>query len=83
MPPVSCVTASIRCACIAGKSSSGVTLMPILAIVPLAAASKYSDACSIALEGMQPTLRQVPPSVSRLSTHAVRRPSCAARIAAT
>ena len=40
--------------------------MPILASAPSAAASKYSDAWSIALDGMQPTLRQVPPSVSRL-----------------
>src|SRR5688500_18979345 len=32
---------------------------------------------------MHPTLRQVPPSVSRLSTQAVFSPSCAPRIAAT
>jgi hypothetical protein len=57
--------------------------MPILAIDPFAAASKYSEAWSIAFEGMQPTLRQVPPSVSRLSAQAVLSPSCAARIAAT
>jgi hypothetical protein len=37
---------------------------------------------SSALVGMQPQLRQMPPSFSR-STIAVFRPSCAARIAAT
>jgi hypothetical protein len=35
------------------------------------------------LGGMQPTLRQVPPSVARPSAQAVFRPSCAARMAAT
>ena len=83
MPPVSPLTASLRWPCITGRSSSGFTLMPIAAIAPPAAASKYSDAWSIAFDGMQPTLRQVPPSVSRPSAHAVFRPSCAARIAAT
>ena len=83
MPPVSCFTASRRWPCMASRSSSGVTLMPILARLPFLAASKYSDACSIALDGMQPTLRQVPPSVSRSSAQAVFSPSCAARIAAT
>ncbi len=47
------------------------------------ASSYFSEACSSALEGMQPMLRQVPPSVPRFSTQAVFRPSCAARIAAT
>ena len=60
-----------------------VALMPHLAIVPCAASSKSSDAWSSAFDGMQPTLRQVPPSVSRLSAQAVFSPSCAARIAAT
>ena len=83
MPPVRPLTASRRWAVHRSRSSSGVTLMPILAIAPPAAASKYSDAWSSALDGMQPTLRQVPPSVSRLSAQAVFRPSCAARIAAT
>ena len=82
-PLVSPSTASRRCACILSRSSLGVTSMPISAIVPLLAALKYSDACSIAFDGMQPTLRQVPPSVSRLSAQAVFRPSWAARIAAT
>jgi len=41
-----------------------------------------SDVRSSALVGMQPQLRQIPPSCSR-STTAVLRPSWAARIAAT
>jgi hypothetical protein len=47
------------------------------------AASKYSDACSIAFDGMQPTLRQVPPSVSRLSAARGLQPELRARMAAT
>jgi hypothetical protein len=35
---------------------------------------ELSERAAVALEGMQPTLRQVPPSVSRLSTHAVFSP---------
>ncbi len=47
------------------------------------AAQWYSSAaCSSALVGIQPQLRQTPPSLSR-STHATRMPSCAARIAPT
>ena len=42
----------------APRSSFGSTITPILAIVPFAAASKYSLAWSIAFDGMQPTLRQ-------------------------
>ena len=38
---------------------------------------------SIALLGMQPTFRHVPPSVRPFSTQATFMPSCAARIAAT
>ena len=45
--------------------------------------TKCSLECSRALLGMQPTLRQVPPSVGRLSTRATFRPSCAARNAHT
>ena len=41
------------------------------------------EACSSALDGMQPTLRQVPPKVASFSTTATFRPSCAARIAQT
>ena len=83
IPPVNCLTESRRCPCIASRSSSGVTLTPSFAISPEAAAWKYSEAWSMAFDGMQPTLRQVPPSVSRLSAQAVFSPSCAARIAAT
>mmetsp|Transcript_960 Transcript_960/g.3099 ORF Transcript_960/g.3099 Transcript_960/m.3099 type:complete len:330 (-) Transcript_960:153-1142(-) len=39
--------------------------------------------CSSALDGMQPTLRHVPPRVPRPSTHATLMPSWAALIAAT
>ena len=56
--------------------------MPIFA--KFSCASWYiSEACSSAFEGMQPTLRQVPPRVSRPSTQAVFSPSCAQRIAQT
>ena len=83
MPPVSPFTASRRCTCIWSRSSSACTLMPSAASRPEAASLNSSDAWSSALDGMQPTLRHVPPSVSRLSAHATLRPSCAARIAAT
>ena len=84
MPPVRPLIASSRVPCIAPRSSSSpVVFTPHLASAPECASSYSSEAWSSALEGMQPTLRQVPPSVSRLSTQAVFRPSCAARIAAT
>ena len=39
-------------------------------------ASLYSsDACNRAFDGMQPTLRQVPPSAPRISTQATLSPS--------
>ncbi len=41
------------------------------------------DDSSSALDGMQPTLRQVPPRAWRFSTRAVLRPSWAARMAHT
>ena len=47
------------------------------------ASSNSSEACSSAFDGMQPTLRQVPPKVARFSTTATFRPSCAARMAQT
>ena len=43
---------------------------------------KRSLACSSALEGMQPTFRQVPPKLPRLSMQAVVRPSWPSRMAA-
>ena len=45
--------------------------------------SKCSLLVSSALDGMQPTLTQVPPSVLSSSTQTVFRPSCAARMDAT
>jgi len=50
--------------------------------------SKFSDDCSSAFDGMQPTLVHVPPgagppwSFFHSSMHAAEKPSCAARIAA-
>ena len=65
------------------RSSFGAeTLMPISPKWRLAS-SKRSEACSSALDGMQPMLRQVPPWVLRFSTTAVVSPSCAARMAQT
>ena len=52
------------------------------------ACSKFSDDCSSAFDGMQPTLVQVPPGAGlpsarvQSSMQAVVKPSCAARIAA-
>ena len=67
----------------AARSSFGVpTPMPILA-KQWPASSNSSEACSSAFDGMQPTLRQVPPWVARFSTTATFMPSCAARIAQT
>jgi len=84
MPPVSSLTALSFSARMASKSSfTPSKLMPNFARSPLLACSYISDAWSNAFDGMQPTLRQVPPSVPRFSTQAVLRPSCAARIAAT
>src|SRR5688572_19678216 len=44
---------------------------------------KCSDESSSALDGIHPTLRQVPPRVLYFSTIAVLNPNCAHRIAAT
>ena len=60
---------------IAGRSSCGAgTLTPILA-KEWPASSNILEACSSAFEGMQPTLRQVPPSVAFFSTTATFMPS--------
>ncbi len=68
---------------IEGRSSfGGGTLTPILAN-ECAASSNISDACNSAFDGMQPILRQVPPSVSFFSTTATFMPSWAARMAQT
>ena len=47
--------------------------MPILPKV-CPASSNNSEACSSAFDGMQPTLRQVPPKVAFFSTTAVFKP---------
>ena len=64
-----------------GRFTLAVASMPSPA-KSLTASSYISEACSSALEGMQPTFRQVPPRVSRISTQATFRPSWPARIAA-
>jgi hypothetical protein len=76
------VTVSSLCFIMRARSSFGSTFTPN-AWKPCPASSNISEACSSALEGMQPTLRQVPPSVSRFSTTATFSPSCAARMAQT
>ena len=81
MPLVSWPTEVAFCFIICGRFSFGVTSMPSSA-KSLAAASYISEACSSALDGMQPTFRQVPPSVARFSTQATFSPSWPARIAA-
>ena len=83
MPPVFSLTTLSLWDSMPGRSSSTPpTLMPNLAR-PCLASSYFSDAASSALEGMQPTFRQVPPSALRFSTQATLKPSCAARIAQT
>ncbi|MCY1279521.1 hypothetical protein D9M68_492740 [compost metagenome] len=82
MPLVRAVTLSAFCFIICARSRLGLTCMPRVANSLPAAASKSSEACSRALEGMQPTFRQVPPRVSRPSTQATFMPSWPALIAA-
>ena len=83
MPAVLSLTTLFLLAIMVGRSSSTEpSLMPWPARLCLAS-SNFSELVSSALDGMQPTLRQVPPSVLRCSTQAVFRPSCAARMAAT
>ena len=74
-PLVSASTTLSLCAIIASRSSSTPeTLTPWRASRALAWAYS-SDVCSSAFDGMQPTLRQVPPRVGVRSTQAVRSPS--------
>ena len=83
MPLVVAPTTSPLRFIICAKSSLGAaTTMPCAARSWPASSNRWED-CRRALEGMQPTLRQVPPSVARFSTTATFMPSCAARIAAT
>jgi hypothetical protein len=74
--------ASWRKTIICLRSSVGETPMPILA-KECPASAKSSEACSSALDGIQPTLRQVPPWVARFSITATFMPSWAARMAQT
>src|SRR4026208_2256155 len=85
MPPVRPeIILSLR-ACTAGMSIA--TAAPAMPVSPpsFADCATFSAcACSSnALVGIQPQIRQVPPSVFCFSTTATLRPSCAARIAAT
>ena len=70
------------------SSEMPVTLMPWSANLWWAR-SKFSEDSSRAFEGMQPTLRHVPPRLGlpcaffHASMHTTLRPSCAARMAAT
>ena len=85
IPPVSSLTASSRCAL--HRAEVELELVDLDAELGQRAVGGLLEiapsAWSSAFDGMQPTLRQVPPSVSRLSAQAVFSPSCAARIAAT
>ena len=81
IPLVSWPTLSPLAFIIWGRFSLGVTSMPMPA-KSLAACSNSSEACSSDLDGMQPTFRQVPPRVARISTQAAFRPSWPARMAA-
>ena len=79
---VASTTSALRFMNWAKSSVGGATLMPCTARSWPASSNRCED-CSSALDGMQPTLRQVPPKVARFSTTATFRPSWLARIAAT
>merc|ERR1719394_1623479 len=75
-PPVRPVMARSLDLCMVGRSSS----TPPGSLIPRASNSCFAswyrcELCNNAFEGMQPTLRQVPPRVPRPSTHAVFRPN--------
>ena len=89
MPPVSWPTIWRLRFCIASRSSvSSPVWMPCTAR-PCPASWNLCELSSSAFEGMQPTLRQVPPNTGlpsplrHFSITAVFSPSCAQRIAAT
>ena len=84
MPPVSCLTILSLRAC-TWFMSMPTAAWPIVRPHSFqSCATLRAWACSSsALVGMQPQLRQVPPSTGARSTTAVLRPSCAARMAAT
>ena len=75
-------TVASLCAIIFLRLSLGVTSTPSSS-KPWPASANISEAWSRAFDGMQPMLRQVPPSVAFFSTTAVFRPSCAALMAQT
>src|SRR6476646_5448975 len=64
------------------SSDSRPTPIPLLANLRRAPSNSSLESSS-ALLGMQPMLRHVPPNAGRLSMHATRDPSWAARRAAT
>ena len=83
MPLTLAPTTSPFRACMRARSSeTAPTLTPCSASLCVAS-WKCSEDCSSAFDGMQPTFRQVPPSVARFSTQATFMPSWAARIAQT
>ncbi len=89
MPPVNWRTMpSLRATMAAGSIVTSPTVMP-WAARPCRARWYCSDDSSSAFDGIQPTLRQVPPSAglpslpTQRSTQAVLSPSWAARMAAT
>src|SRR3989304_20045 len=80
MPLVSSSTTLSLRASIAGRSSPPSPSLTPCAASALALASAYfSEDCSSALDGMQPTLRQVPPRLPRFSTPATGRAGPAGR----
>ena len=88
MPPVSLsTTPALRASIFSRLTLAPATSMPC-SWASWVIISNFSLESSMALLGMQPTFRQVPPSEalpprSKASTQAVLRPSCAARMAAT
>ena len=79
---VASTTSLLRFISWAKSSLGGASTMPWTPRSWPACSNRCED-CSSALDGMQPTLRQVPPKVARFSTTATFMPSWAARIAAT
>jgi hypothetical protein len=81
IPPVSWVTIlSLRFIIVARSSPAWLTTMPWRARPPWASWYSSEDS-SNALDGMQPTRRQVPPSRGSSSMHATLQPNWAARMA--
>ncbi len=82
-PPTSLVTTSSLRFIMAARSISTEPSFTPCSAAWCFAQTACSLECSSALLGMQPTLRQVPPSAARFSTRATLSPSCAARNAQT